>query len=349
MPDDAVIATVALSTPWQTLDPFLFCVHHEDGYPAGDGQLGLAATHRAGRSTGSDFSGRDGFSLYHGERIPGFPRHPHRGFETVTLARRGFIDHADSLGAAARFGEGDVQWMTAGAGIVHSEMFPMLHHDRDNPVELFQIWLNLPRAAKFAAPHFSMLWAGDVPVVQPPGSDGVEVVLVAGELAGQRPPAPPPASWAHAPENHVAIWTLNLAPGARWHLPAAVEGLNRVLYLFAGETLRLGDQELQTGQGAQLASGASVALLNGTRPAQALLLQGRPIDEPVAQHGPFVMNEPAELRQAFEDYQHDAFGGWSWPDDGPVHGHGSGRFARRPDGRTERPARVSQQDLRHAR
>src|SRR5690606_10089639 len=149
-------------TPWPTFDPFLFCVHHDDAYPAGDEQLGPRAS-LAGRKIGMDFEGKDGWRMYHGDVVPGFPRHPHRGFETVTLARRGYIDHADSLGATARFGKGDVQWMTAGAGIVHSEMFPLVERERPNPTELFQIWLNLPRADKLVPPHFSMLWSHTIP------------------------------------------------------------------------------------------------------------------------------------------------------------------------------------------
>src|SRR5258708_4633833 len=151
--------------------------------------------------------------MYHGRVVPGFPQHPHRGFETVTVVRRGLIDHADSLGAAARYGAGDVQWLTAGQGIVHSEMFPLLDRERPNPLELFQIWLNLPAASKMVEPHFKMLWSRDVPRVAP--APGVEVTLVAGALDGARPPAPPPRSWAARAENDVAIWTIRLQPGAR--------------------------------------------------------------------------------------------------------------------------------------
>jgi hypothetical protein len=117
----------------------------------------------AGRDIGQDFSRKDGWSMYHGDSVPGFPAHPHRGFETVTIVRKGLIDHSDSLGATARFGGGDVQWVTAGRGIVHSEMFPLLKTDEDNPLELFQIWLNLPKRSKMAEPHFTMLWNEQVP------------------------------------------------------------------------------------------------------------------------------------------------------------------------------------------
>ncbi len=119
-----------------------------------------------GRQIGSDFSRKDGWSMYHGETVPGFPGHPHRGFETVTLVRKGLIDHADSLGAAARFGGGDVQWVTAGKGIQHSEMFPLLNATEPNPLELFQIWLNLPARNKMVEPHFTMLWNERIPRLQ---------------------------------------------------------------------------------------------------------------------------------------------------------------------------------------
>src|SRR5690606_32849197 len=119
---DAILGMGRLGFPWPCLDPFLFCAYHNDAYPAGNERLGPAAS-LAGRNIGQDFEGKDGWRMYHGEVVPGFPRHPHRGFETVTIMRRGFTDHSDSLGAAARFGPGDVQWITAGKGIVHAEMF----------------------------------------------------------------------------------------------------------------------------------------------------------------------------------------------------------------------------------
>ncbi|MCB9703426.1 MAG: pirin family protein [Myxococcales bacterium] len=288
----------------------------------------------AGREIGMDFAGKDGWRMYHGEVVPGFPRHPHRGFETVTIARRGFIDHSDSLGATARFGEGDVQWMTAGRGIVHSEMFPLVRRDRGNPLELFQIWLNLPRASKMVEPHFSMLWSGSIPRVR---LDEVEVTAIAGAVAGATPPAPPPASWAADPRSEVAIWSIRAAPGARFVLPATPPGVDRTLYLFRGEGMGLGPHRLPPRCGLRLRQGVAIDMVNGPAESELLLLQGRPIGEPVAQHGPFVMNTAAEIERAFLDYRRTQFGGWPWASDGPVHAREAGRFAIHADGRREAP------------
>ncbi len=332
MPADLVLSVERLGFPWKTLDPFLFCVHHDDYYPAGNAELGPAAS-LAGRSLGNDFGAKDGWSMYHGQVVPGFPQHPHRGFETVTIARQGLIDHSDSLGATARFGRGDVQWLTAGKGIVHSEMFPLLDPHGPNPVELFQLWLNLPRADKFAEPHFSMLWADLVPRFTAPG---VSVEVVAGALGEVKVPPPPPRSWAARPESDVAIWTVTLEPEARWTLPPARPGTNRMLYFFAGSSLTVGDRALSRGEGARLSADQPAPLLAGDTQVQALVLQGRPIGEPVVNYGPFVMTTPEEIQQTFLDYQRTGFGGWPWRRDDPVHPKDAGRFARHADGREER-------------
>ncbi|MBP6810655.1 MAG: pirin family protein, partial [Saprospiraceae bacterium] len=141
---DPILEVKPMGFAWDTLDPFLFCVHHEDKFPKGNEEMGPAVSLK-GRSLGDDFIIKDGWRMYHGKKVPGFPGHPHRGFETITVVRDGLVDHADSLGASGRYGEGDVQWMTAGKGVQHSEMFPLLKKDEENPMELFQIWLNLPK------------------------------------------------------------------------------------------------------------------------------------------------------------------------------------------------------------
>ena len=340
MSENVVLNVLPLGFPWPTVDPFLFCVHHLDLYPAGNEAMGPAAS-LAGREIGMDFEGLDGWRMYHGDVVPGFPRHPHRGFETVTLARHGFIDHSDSLGATARFGQGDAQWMTAGRGIVHSEMFPLRERNAGNRAELFQIWLNLPRASKMVDPHFTMLWSRDIPehVIADANGRETRVVTVAGTLAGRAAPAPPPDSWAARPDSDVAIWTIVLAPGARFTLPRAVgAATRRTLYFFRGESLRLAGDERKAHAGLEVAAEREIAIENGPTESEILLLQGRPIAEPVVQHGPFVMNTRQEILQAFADFQQTQFGGWPWPSDGPVHPRDEGRFAIHADGHREQPA-----------
>jgi len=330
--------TRPLGFQWETADPFLFCVHHDDAYPPGNERMGPAAS-LAGRDLGQDFAGTDGWRMYHGEVVPGFPQHPHRGFETVTLVRRGYIDHSDSLGATARFGKGDVQWLTAGGGIVHSEMFPLVEQNKPNPLELFQIWLNLPSQDKLASPHFVMLWSEDIPLCTFTDEAGrtTEVSVVAGQLDGKRAPSPPPHSWASRPEADVAIWTIRMQPGASWTLPpAAGHETLRTLYFFQGPSLRVADQVLRPSTAAVVRSDLEVRLEAGDGECELLLLQGRPIGEPVVNYGPFVMNTAAEVEQAVLDYRRTRFGGWPWPSNDPVHARADGRFAKQPDGRTTR-------------
>ena len=341
MPSAAILKIKPLGFPWDTIDPFLFCAYHDDAYPAGNANMGPAVS-LAGRQLGQDFSRQNGWSMYHGQTVPGFPSHPHRGFETVTIVRKGLIDHADSLGAAARFGRGDVQWLTAGRGIVHAEMFPLLATDQANPLELFQIWLNLPVASKMAPPHFTMFWSQDVVrrVTQDEAGRSTELAVIAGRLQdAEAPQPPPPDSWAAQLDADVAIWTLRMDPGARWTLPATAGAqTQRSLYFFKGEQVEI-DGELLMQHAALELSGRAVTLVNrGSIDAEFLLLQGKPIGEPVAQYGPFVMNTQAEIRQTVADYQRTQFGGWPWPDSGPVHGREPTRFARYPDGQETRPA-----------
>lgn len=335
----AIKRVSTLQFPWQTSDPFLFCVHHYDAYPEGMENMGPDPDLLEGRTIGHDFEGKDGWSMYHGDQIPGFPQHPHRGFETVTIARQGFIDHHDSLGAKARFGEGDVQWMTAGKGVVHSEAFPLIYKDKPNPTELFQIWLNLPGEHKLVDPHFAMLWNEEIPAKTFEDSEGGKTTLrvVAGSFEDSQAPAPPPHSWAATPEHRVAIWTLVLEPGATFTLPAAQKGLERSLYVFEGAGIKVADQDVPNKRRVEVHSDRNVELKNGPERTEILLLQGRPIGEPVAQHGPFVMNYPGEIRQAMLDFQATGFGGWPWGTAIPVHDRGQGRFAVHVDGREDSP------------
>ena len=344
-----ILSIKPLAQRWETLDPFLFCVYHDDAYPEANADMSPKAS-LAGRDMGQDFSRKDGWSMYHGNSVPGFPGHPHRGFETVSIVRKGLIDHSDSLGAIARFGEGDVQWLTAGKGIVHAEMFPLLNEDADNRMEMFQIWLNLPAESKMAPPHFKMFWAENIPSVVDKDSQGraTHVSVVAGKLqsiaSGKAtdPLAPPPDSWAARGAADLAIWTLRMEPGATWTLPAASKGSHRMLYFFKGQSVTVGCQAVNNNGAIELQADLAVELINGDSVSEFLVLQGQPIGEPVVQYGPFVMNTQAEIMQTMQEYQRTQFGGWPWGNHAPTHGRDPARFARHPNGKEERPSAMSE-------
>ena len=328
-----------LGFPWKTKDPFLFCVHHEDFYPKGTKEKGPEAKLLKGRNIGNDFTIKDGWRMYHGKTIPGFPSHPHRGFETITINRQGFVDHADSLGGLGRFGQGDVQWMTAGKGIQHSEMFPLLNTNKDNTLEIFQIWLNLPKKGKFVEPHFKMLWNKEIPHLKFKDklARKIELDVIAGSFEGKNAPKPTPDSWASDRSNDVNIWSFNMEPNTEFLLPKAPVSTNRTLYFYKGSKLSVAGQGLEAGYLAEVDASQEIELINTGSHAFILMLQGKPINEPVAQYGPFVMNTQAEIMQAYNDYQRTHFGGWPWKSEAPVHDTNKGRFAQYPDGRVEVP------------
>jgi len=334
----AVLNIRPLGFPWETLDPFLFCVYHADAYPTGNSEYGPDAS-LEGRQLGNDFVLKDGWRMYHGKTVPGFPVHPHRGFETVTVVRKGLVDHSDSLGGAGRYGFGDVQWMTAGKGIQHAEMFPLLSQDAANHLELFQIWLNLPRDSKMVDPHYAMLWNEQIPKITLQDEKGktTKIEIMAGSLNGAKAPDPAPHSWAADVNNEVAIWYFLMEAGASWTLPPASSGINRTLYFFEGEQIRIHQTSVQSGNAIQLSANQEVNINNGTEEGRFLLLQGRPIQEPVVSYGPFVMNSQAEIQQTYREYQETQFGGWPWPRPDQIHDPEKGRFALHPDGREEYP------------
>lgn len=325
-----------LGFQWKARDPFLFCVHHDDKFPKGKENLGPDPMELKGRQIGQDFVVKNGWRMYHGKTIPGFPSHPHRGFETITVVRKGFVDHTDSMKAAGRYGNGDVQWMTAGKGIQHAEMFPLVNQNEPNPMELFQIWLNLPKRSKMVAPYFSMFWADSIPNYTHNDETGLKtaVEVIAGAIEKHEAPTPPPDSWAKPNENEVAIWNIQMEEGATWKLPGATSGTNRTLYFYEGGQLTVGNVTIDGYHMAELTPETELMLRAEKGNCKILLLQGKPIGEPVVQYGPFVMNTKQEIRETYEEFQRTQFGGWPWPVSDPVHSN-KGRFAQHADGRME--------------
>ena len=325
-----------LGFQWETQDPFLFCAYHFDTYPEGNDDLSPKAS-LAGRNLGQDFApNTEGWRMYHGTKVPGFPAHPHRGFETVTIVEEGMADHSDSLGAAGRFGNGDVQWMTAGKGVQHSEMFPLLKTKERNPLLLFQLWLNLPKKSKWVSPHFKMLWNEDIPQHSFKDEQGksITIKLISGDYQNIQAPASAPDSWASDPENKVAIWLITLEANAVWHIPLET-AVNRSLYFYKGDTISIEGYEIPINHAIDLQSTEDAIITNGNQKSSFLFLQGKPINEPVVQQGPFVMNTSQEINEAIAEFRKNEFGGWPWPTYDHTHPKERGRFALHADGREE--------------
>ncbi|MCM3568635.1 pirin family protein [Neobacillus mesonae] len=337
MSEQKILGVQPLGFQWQTEDPFIITMHHKDAYPKGNEQQGPAVS-LEGRDIGQDFTMKDGFRMYHGSTVPGFPAHPHKGFETVTIVLEGFVDHFDSTGAKGRYGNGDVQWLTTGKGCLHSEMFPLVHQDKGNPLELFQIWLNLAAKDKTADPDYKMLWAEDIPTAETTGSNGKKttVRLIAGRLQEKNSLDPASASWAKDPDHHVGIYLIKMEPEAVFTLPAVSSTLNRNLYFYEGEEIHLEGTSIPASHRVKLAGDQEIAITNGDKEAYILVLEGEPIKEPVAQYGPFVMNTEQEIRAAFNEYQRNQFGGWPWGPMDVVNERSARRFAQHGDGRVEK-------------
>lgn len=316
--------------PFSTMDPFLFCVYHKDKYPAGN-----EAMEAPRMGNGMDFNPTADYRMYHGDTIPGFPKHGHRGFETLTATMTGLIDHADSVGNAGRYGEGDLQWMTAGEGVVHSETFPLLETTKPNPLRFFQIWLNLPKKSKMVKPGFAMFWAPDVPQWQSEDSLASVTVWAGNNYFGvETNNAPPPDSWAADPANDVGVMHITVQPGGKMTLPAANTGkaVSRTLFYVEGgnKLMKVDGEAIPERSLVKVQPDTEIDLeMDASAPAagEFLLLQGKPIAEPVAQHGPFVMNTQSEIEQAFMDYRRTQFGGWPWPREDMVFDRDKKRFA----------------------
>lgn len=231
----------------------------------------------------------------------GFPDHPHRGFETVTYVLEGAMEHKDSQGNHGIIGPGDVQWMTAGSGLVHSEMPGGELAKNGGRLHGFQLWVNLPRKDKMVAPRYQDVAAERLPVVQTEAKD-VRVKIIAGESLGRHA----------AVETRTPIVFLHatLQPGASVEQPVP-GNYSTFVYVIDGEG-RVGPEDTRVPEGhvAVFAKSGDVVRISNSAgvPLNALLIGGAPLDEPVARYGPFVMNTKAELYQAFEDYQNGRMG-----------------------------------------
>ncbi|ARP93908.1 pirin family protein [Bordetella genomosp. 13] len=228
----------------------------------------------------------------------GVGEHPHRGFETVTIVYDGEVEHRDSTGQGGVIGPGDVQWMTAAAGILHEEFHSEAFAARGGRMEMAQLWVNLPARDKKHAPRYQALLARDIPSVQLPANAGTLRVI-----AGRYRDAQGPAQ-TFTPVN---VWDVRLAAGGQVDLPLPAGHTAAVVALHG--VLRVADAELRDGQVAVLDRAEEGVALQAASDAKLLVLSGEPIDEPIVGHGPFVMNTQAEIIEAIRDFNSGRFGG----------------------------------------
>nr|MBP8862419.1 pirin family protein [Ottowia sp.] len=228
----------------------------------------------------------------------GVGQHPHRGFETVTIVYDGEVEHRDSTGAGGVIGKGDVQWMTAGGGIIHEEFHSEAFSKTGGPFEMVQLWVNLPAKDKMTPAHYQGITDASIPSVALPDGAG-RVRVIAGEFDGNKGPAE-----TYTPMN---VWDLRLSAGKPVDL-AQPEGWSTLVVVLDGTVLLNGDTVLRAADMATLSSAGSGVTIEANGDAKVLLLAGEPIDEPVVGYGPFVMNSQQEIAEAISDFNSGKFG-----------------------------------------
>jgi len=230
--------------------------------------------------------------------LAGFPWHPHRGIETVTYVLAGTVEHGDSMGNRGAIGPGDVQWMTAGSGILHEEFHSTTFGQKGGPFEMAQLWVNLPAKDKMATPGYQGITNAQIPAAPLPGDAGT-VRVIAGEYGDKKGPAR-----TFTPMN---VWDLRLKTGKTADL-SQPEGWTVQIVVLDGTVQLNGDTILRAAQMATLATDGQGITIEANNDAKILLLAGEPIDEPVVGYGPFVMNTREEIVQAVEDFNTGKFG-----------------------------------------
>jgi redox-sensitive bicupin YhaK (pirin superfamily) len=243
-----------------------------------------------------DYAGPHAFPAASEHR--GVGQHPHRGFETVTIVYQGELEHRDSTGSVGRIGPGDVQWMTAGSGILHEEFHSDAFTREGGTLEMVQLWVNLPARDKMTPPGYQTVLDADIPAVPLPDGAG-QVRVIAGEYGSHHGPA--------RTFTPIDVWDVRLDQGAAVELPLA-EGRTSALVVLRGTVLVNGQASAHEAQMIVLDRAGAGVRLEAQDDAVLLVLSGEPIDEPVVGYGPFVMNDASEIRQAMDDFQGGRFG-----------------------------------------
>lgn len=325
---------------WDTADPFLFASHHFDLYPKGNELQAPPYAEVKGKDLGQDYRKQFGYRMYTGKVTPGFQLHSHWGYETITVASKGYVDHFDSLGNQGRYGNGDVQWITAGGRYHHCEMYPLVHQDRDNPQLITQIMLNLPLSEKNTEPTVRTIWNENLSVLK---GEGWRATVIAGEFEGKKGIKPPKNSWASDSGHHVLILRIEMEANATIEISPS-GSVNRNIYttegpIFIGEASYLNNTRLKVDPTVPL------TVRMGDVPSEIWILEGDPIGEKQVSWGPAVLGSTKEVREANNIIRQKELEDWPWQYVNQKQPLGTERFFRSADGTELRPTVSDKEDL----
>ena len=307
---------------WDTEDPFIFASHHEDDYPAGNRQQAPPLQEIGGRDLGRDYEKRLGYRMYHGKVVPGFPMHAHWGYETVTLAEVGYVDHFDNMGIEGRFGFGDVQWVCASSRYSHCEMYPLADQENRNPNEI-----------KNGKNSVRTVWASDV---KKASGDGWTAKVICGSFGGVSATSPGSLSWSHG-DNGVRIIRFSMDPGSELVIDPALDGAARNLYFVSGKDAVIMGVPVEAENRVKILENTDVTVMNGDEPSVLWLLEGRPIGQKMASFGPVYLPTLKDVRAGLDEIRLNEYHEWPWGVIDRAQPVGTGRFIRYPDGTESRP------------
>ena len=327
------VRVTAIDMHWDTEDPFLFASHHEDDYPKGNRQQAPPLSEIGGRNLGRDYEKRLGFRMYHGKVVPGFPMHAHWGYETLTLAEKGLVDHFDNMGICGRFGKGDAQWVCASSRYSHNEMYPLADQEGRNPNDITQIFINLPISMKNRENAVSTVWKDNIPIVE---GNGWRVQVLCGTFGDADVRSPSPESWADG-SHGVRVLRIEMEPGSEMTLPAAAHGAGRNLYVISGDGMTVLSTDVQCSFRAKILDEGEIPLKNGPGHTVAWLLEGIPIGEKMAMFGPVCLETLKEVRAGLDEVRKNEYSEWPWTYVDQAQPLGTGRFIRYPDGTERKP------------
>lgn len=324
---------VDINIHWSADDPFTFISHHHDKYPHGNAQMAPPLDLISGRNLGRDYQERFGFRMYHGRVVPGFPMHAHWGYETVTIAEKGYVDHFDTEKNFGRYGNGDVQWTLASSRYEHCEMYPLIDQENDNPVHITQIMINLPLDRKNRPNSVNNVWSENIPVFR---DDGKEVTLYCGSYGDKEIYSPNEESWAKK-ENSVRILKVVLQPGSVFTLEALADGVDRNVFFVSGKDAVMDGTGIKPNYRFKMVRKTATSITNGSEESEFWVLEGKPIGEKQASFGPVILKDLKEVRSSMYEIRVKEFQEWPWGVMDVTNPIEMGRELHRPDGTVEKP------------